>query len=122
MANKHRQFAAFIAKHRKLRGLTMEELAEAAGTTKSNVSYWESGRWLPKAKQLQPLAEALGVSYEDLFALAGYASPSALPAPTPYLRAKFPDAPKQALAEAEKFFEQFNEQYGRDGDADQSNR
>lgn len=118
MSNKHRQFAAFLAKHRKRRGLSLAELADEARTSKSNVYYWEAGKWLPKADQLQPLAEALGVSYEDLFALAGYASPTALPAPTPYLRAKFPDAPKKALAEAERFFADFNEQYGRDGDAD----
>lgn len=118
MPDKKRQFAAYLAKHRKRRGLSMSDLAKAAGTTKSNISYWESGKWLPKADQLQPLAEALGVSYEDLFAIAGYASPEALPEPTPYLRAKYPDAPKKALAEADRFFRQFDKRYGKDDDAD----
>lgn len=123
MPPKHRQFAAFITKHRKQRDLSMAALAEAVGVTKSNVHYWESGEGLPNANVLQPLAEALGVSYEDLFALAGYASPQGLPEPTPYLRAKFPSAPKKAIAEAERFFADFNERYGKDdGDADESRR
>lgn len=116
MAPKHRQFAAFITTHRQQRDLSMAALAEAVGVTKSNVHYWESGEGLPNASVLQPLAEALGVSYEDLFALAGYASPQGLPEPTPYLRAKFPDAPKKAIAEAERFFADFNERYGKDDD------
>lgn len=122
MAKKHRQFATFIAKHRKLRDLSQPELAEAVGASKSKVYYWESGEYLPSPRDLQPLAEALGVAYEDLFALVGYTSPTALPGPAPYLRAKFPDAPKKALAEAERFFEDFKEQYGRNGDADKSDR
>lgn len=122
MPNKHRQFAAFLAKHRKRRGLSLAELAKVARTSKSNIYYWEAGEWLPKADQLQPLAEALEVSYEDLFALAGYTSPTALPGPAPYLRAKFPDAPKKALAEAERFFAEFDEQYGGGGDANESDR
>ncbi len=97
----------------------MAALADAVGVTKSNVHYWESGEGLPNANVLQPLAEVLGVSYEDLFALAGYASPQGLPGPAPYLRAKYPDAPKKALAEAEKFFAEFNEKYGEESrDAD----
>lgn len=122
MPKKHRQFAAYITKHRKLRGLSQPALAEAVGASRSKVFYWESGEYLPKATDLQPLAEALGVAYEDLFAVAGYTSPKSLPAPTPYLRAKFPDAPKKALAEAERFFQDFNEQYGEDGDADKPRR
>lgn len=115
MPNKHRQFAAFIVKHRKRRGLSLPALAEAVGASKSKVYYWETGEYLPKADQLQPLAEALDVAYEDLFALAGYASPKALPEPSPYLRAKFPKAPQKALAEADKFFDRFEKRYGEDG-------
>jgi transcriptional regulator with XRE-family HTH domain len=121
MSPKQRQFAAFVTKHRKQRGLSMAALAEEVGVTKSNVHYWESGEGVPKASVLEPLAQALGVSYEDLFALAGYSHPEGLPEPTPYLRAKYPDAPKKAIKEAEQFFSDWQERHGG-GDADESDR
>lgn len=121
MSPAQRQLAAFITKHRKERGLSMAALAEQVGVTKSNVHYWESGEGVPKGSVLEPLAQALGVSYEDLFALAGYAHPVGLPEPAPYLRAKFRDLPDSALAEAERFFSDWQERHGG-GDADESDR
>lgn len=109
---KRRQFAKFIAARRKERGLSMAQVAEQVGVTKSNVHYWESGEGLPKATVLEPLAQALGVSYEDLFALAGYAHPEGLPAFRPYLRTKYGALPEDALAEAEAFFDELTERYG----------
>ncbi len=117
--SKSRKFAEFIAAHRKERGLSMAQLAEMVGVTKSNVHYWESGEGLPKASVLEPLAQALGTSYEDLFALAGYARPDGLPELSPYLRAKYGALPEEALAEAEAFFDELTERYEEDqgGDA-----
>jgi transcriptional regulator with XRE-family HTH domain len=111
MPPKHRQFAAYIAARRKERGLSLAELAERVGTTKSNIHAWEAGDWLPKANLLEALARSLGVAYEELFARAGYAHPEGLPAPAPYLRAKFRHLPDEALAEAERFFAELEERY-----------
>ena len=115
---KRRQFATFIAARRKERELSMAQLAEAVGVTKSNIHYWESGEGLPKASVLEPLAQALGSSYEDLFALAGYAHPEGLPEFAPYLRAKYGAWPEEALAEAEAFFDELTERYGEKGGGD----
>ena len=116
---KRGQFSTFIAARRKERELSMAQLAEAVGVAKSNVHYWESGEGLPKATVLEPLAQALGVSYEDLFALAGYAHPEGLPAFRPYLRAKYGALPDDALAEAEAFFDELTERYGeKEGDGE----
>jgi transcriptional regulator with XRE-family HTH domain len=104
MPSKHREFAAYLTRQRKAQKLTQPELAERVGVTKSNVYYWETGEYLPKPSVLESLARALRVSYEDLFALAGYTHPDALPSPTPYLRAKFPYASKRTQAEAEQIF------------------
>lgn len=112
MSPSQRQLGTFITKHRKARGLSMAALAEELGVTKSNVHYWESGKGAPSGSMLEPLAQALGVSYEDLFALAGYVHPDRLPDPTPYLRAKFRGAPDKAIAEAEQFFSEWQERYG----------
>lgn len=104
MPVKHRQFAAFVKTHRESVGLSPSDLARALGVNRANVHYWESGKGVPQPNALEPLARALEVSYEDLFALAGYTHPDALPSGTPYLRAKFPGASKRKLAEAERLY------------------
>jgi transcriptional regulator with XRE-family HTH domain len=117
MPPKNPQLAALIRDRRTALGLTMQQLADRVGVTKSNVHYWESGEGAPKAALLEPLSQALEVSYEDLFALAGVARPDGLPTLTPYLRAKYRELPDEALAEAEAFFRDLESRYGGpDGD------
>lgn len=113
MPPKHRQFAAFLTRHRKAQGLTQPELAERIGVTKSNVYYWELGEWLPRATVLEPLARALKVSYEDLFALAGYTHPEGLPEPAIYTRTLFPGVSEKRLAEARRLFEKIDKEERR---------
>jgi transcriptional regulator with XRE-family HTH domain len=113
MPPKHRQFAAFLATHRRAAKLSMAQLAEAVGVTKSNVHYWESGKGVAKPDVLESLAAALGVSYEGVLAAAGYRAPEGLPEPALYLRAKYRDLPNQAIAEAEVFFADLEARYER---------
>ena len=47
-------------------GLTQTELAERANVDQSAVSRWESGDTHPRRRQIPILAQALGVSLEDL--------------------------------------------------------
>ena len=47
-------------------GLTQTELAERANVDQSAVSRWESGDTHPRRRQMPILAQALGVSLEDL--------------------------------------------------------
>lgn len=110
MPPKHRQFASFLTAHREALGLSMNQLAKQVGVTRSNIHYWESAEGLPQPTVLEPLARALKVSYEDLFALAGYAHPEGLPEPEPYLRAKFPGMSKRKLAEAKRLFDEIENQ------------
>ncbi len=58
----------FIAKQRKLKGLTQEELAEKLGITKNAVSKWERGLCLMDMSLLKPLSEILGVGVNDILA------------------------------------------------------
>lgn len=117
MPPKYRQFASYVSSQRAERGLSQRELAAMVGVTRQAIFYWESGKVLPQANVLEPLARALGVSYEDLFALAGYAHPEGLPEPVPYLRAKYPGISKKAVAEAERLFADFDGRYKK-GSAD----
>ncbi len=58
----------FIAKQRRLKGLTQEELAEQLGITKNAVSKWERGLCLMDMSLLKPLSEILEVSINDILA------------------------------------------------------
>ena len=58
----------FIAELRKEKGLTQKELAERLSVTDKAVSRWETGKGLPDASLLAPLAGELGVSVGELLA------------------------------------------------------
>ena len=47
-------------------GLSMRELARQIGEEHSNVRYWETTGKLPRSNVLVPMANALGVTVEEL--------------------------------------------------------
>lgn len=56
---------------------------------------------------LEPLAQAVGTSYEELFTRAGY-DPKTLPKPEPYLRTLWPNVSARNLNEAKRLFERID--------------
>ncbi len=101
------KLAAFITSRRKELGLTAPQLAEKVGVTKSNVSVWESGRFLPKLEVLERLARALDVDYEELLVTGNY--PRHDVGPVEYFRRH--GFPKEAVAEAERFYSKMDDKY-----------
>jgi len=59
----HSRLAALRAE----RGLTQSQLGEKCGTDKTVVWHWEKGDSAPRADMLPLVADALGVSIDDLF-------------------------------------------------------
>ena len=59
-----------IAESRKKRGLTQEELGAMLGVTNQAVSKWENRTSLPDITLLPAIAEALGVTLNDLYGIA----------------------------------------------------
>lgn len=59
--------AGTIRMLRERRGITQRALAERIGVTDKAVSKWETGRGLPDASLVEPLAGVLGVSVAELF-------------------------------------------------------
>lgn len=106
------QFAAYIRDRRHELGLSLQQLAERLDVPKSRLHNYESGKFMPRPELLEPLAAALEVSYEDLFAISGLSLPEGLPAFTPYLRAKYRDLPDEAIAEAEAMFADWQKRHG----------
>lgn len=66
----------------------------------------------PRPETLRVVAEALGVSLADVFAMADYVVPDELPAFTPYLRTKYRDLPAPAVEELERSFKRIAKRHG----------
>ena len=60
------KLGGFIAQRRKELKLTQRELADAIHVTDKAVSKWERGMGCPDISLLEPLAEALGLSVDQL--------------------------------------------------------
>ena len=59
-------FGARLKNYRLAKGMTQQDLADAIGVSNKTVSRWESGGGYPDVGLLVPLAEALGVTVDDL--------------------------------------------------------
>ena len=58
----------FIADMRKRKNMTQRELADTLLISDKTVSKWESGKGLPEVSLMRPLADALGVTVDELLA------------------------------------------------------
>jgi transcriptional regulator with XRE-family HTH domain len=110
------ELGTFITTTRRAAGLTMPELAEKVGVSKGLVFAWEAGEKTPTPPNLQKLAVALDLDFEDLFALAGFATPAGLPALPIYLRRKL-DVSEDEAVKVERYIARLKKQRGG-GDAE----
>ena len=58
-----------IAKYRKEKRLTQEQLGEAVGVTSRTVSKWETGLSLPDVVLIPSISSALGITLDELFGI-----------------------------------------------------
>ena len=56
----------FIARCRKEKKMTQEDLAKILGVTNKTISRWENGNYMPDLSLLKPLSEVLGISLNEL--------------------------------------------------------
>lgn len=70
-----------IARLRKEKGLTQEQLASELNISYQAVSKWENGVSSPDLSNIKRLAELFGVSIDELFGLTVQADPTELPLP-----------------------------------------
>ena len=56
----------YIAKKRKEKNLTQQELAEKLGVTYQAISKWENGRGMPDYPLFEPLCKELDISVQEL--------------------------------------------------------
>ncbi|MCR5225800.1 MAG: helix-turn-helix domain-containing protein [Eubacterium sp.] len=59
-------FSDNLVQLRKLNDMTQEELAEAVGVTRQAIAKWEAGDSVPDLERCKAIADAFGVSLDDL--------------------------------------------------------
>ncbi len=59
-------FGENLAQLRKINGMTQENLAEKIGVTRQSIAKWEAGDSVPDIDKCKAIADAFGVSIDDL--------------------------------------------------------
>ena len=90
---------------RKRVGLSLRELARQIGVDHSNVRYWELSDKIPRSDLLVPIANALGVSVEEIL---GITKEKKIPPPAGKLRLVFEAVSKLPRNQQEKILEVIN--------------
>jgi transcriptional regulator with XRE-family HTH domain len=112
-----RELGQRLRERREQLRLSTRELAERAGTTHTTVVRLEQGAYdAPAPDKLSRIANALGLSLADVYALADYSVPTDLPSFRPYLRTKYRDLPRPAVEELEQSFKRIAKRHGFDPD------
>lgn len=65
------KFGAYIRGHREAMGMSLRDLAKAAGVSPTFMSKVETEDWKPKEEKLRKIAKLLGLDGDDLVARAG---------------------------------------------------
>lgn len=60
------QIGKNIRAFRKNRGLNQQEFANTIFTSPARVSNWENGKWMPTAEDIIVIAEAFGVTMDEV--------------------------------------------------------
>ena len=63
------QSESTIRKYRKISGISVSELARRTGVTTTAASNWDHGTSFPRSEALARVAEAIGVTPQDLMAV-----------------------------------------------------
>jgi transcriptional regulator with XRE-family HTH domain len=101
-AQQAKVFGAYIRNRREAFGISQTELARLVETRDSTINRLEAGGIsAPRPDKLTRIADHLDLNLADVFAMVGYAVPRQLPSPMPYLRAKYPALPQEAIDEIE---------------------
>jgi transcriptional regulator with XRE-family HTH domain len=109
-----KQLGELVKCNREQAGLSARGLEELSGLDHSFISKLEKAKYgSVSTETLTTLASALKIPASDLFALAGYQIPGALPSFGPYLRAKYGDElPEGARAALNELFETLSRNFG----------
>ena len=99
-----RQLGQLLKARREECGLSTHRLADATEMDQATIVRLEAGSIVaPRPDKLSRIAQVLGISGADVFALAGYTVPGDLPTLRPYLQAKYRGLLKEDLDKIEAY-------------------
>lgn len=116
--NKNRAVALgrYLRTRREQLGISARELGRVSGMNYQTVLRIEQGEFAtPGPDKLKALAQALRLDLTDVWSLAGYGFDTDLPAPMPYLRAKYRDLPAKELTALSRDVARVLAEHGIDG-------
>jgi transcriptional regulator with XRE-family HTH domain len=106
-------FGLFLRHRREALGMNRSQLARLIDTRDSTINRLEAGTIsAPRPDKLTRIADYLHLDLADVFAMVGYAVPRQLPACLPYLRAKYPTLPQEAIEEMVSDFKEVAARHG----------
>jgi transcriptional regulator with XRE-family HTH domain len=112
-AQQAKVFGAYIRDRREAFGLSQTQLARLTEIRDSTINRLEAGAIsAPRPDKLTRIADCLQLRLADVFAIVGYAVPRQLPSWLPYLRAKYPKLPQEAIAEIETHLRSIAKRHG----------
>jgi transcriptional regulator with XRE-family HTH domain len=101
----------FIHETRIKKQLSGRKLAELSGVANNTIWRLERGEITqPRPEVLISIGRTLSIPVADLYALANYPSPHALPSFVPYLRARYQELTPEQVAQLEGYFRALAEQ------------
>ncbi|CBG70001.1 helix-turn-helix transcriptional regulator [Streptomyces sp. LBUM 1478] len=106
-------FGEYLHGLRHERKLGVRELARRSGIDAGGLTRLERGKITPQPDTLKALGAALDVPFADLFAMAGYVTPSDLPSMSTYLRTRY-GLPEDAIASVDEYIQQLIGEQGLD--------
>ncbi|MEM7092704.1 MAG: helix-turn-helix transcriptional regulator [Actinomycetota bacterium] len=110
-----RQFGRFMARARADKGLTAKTLGQLTGVDASTIVRIENGKIAsPRPETIASMAEALSLPAADVFARAGYTSPTELPDVTAYMRTRFKGLPEEAAQKIARYATRIARQHSID--------
>ncbi|WP_165488447.1 helix-turn-helix domain-containing protein [Actinomadura formosensis] len=98
-----KRFSSYLQDLRRQQRLGIRELARKADINPSVLTRLEQGKTSPMPETLRSLASALDVPTSEMFAAAGYITPSELPNISTYLRVRYGDALEEKAILVEEY-------------------
>lgn len=108
------EFGGYLHNLRRQRRLGLRELARIADIDSGGITRLEKGQARPRPDTLKCLAVALDVPVSDMFAMAGYITPSDLPSINTYLRVRYRDLSDESLTGLEGYIQLLIDEHNLD--------
>ena len=104
---------ALLKQRREALGLSLRQLAKIVDVKDVTILRFERGdHAAPAPDKLARIAEAIGLSLADVYALADYAVPTDLPSFKPYLRTKYRNLPPEEVDKIEAYAQRLANKHG----------